>query len=199
MAAARVVHLTMYAQFEARNPHALHVLEHQQHVTVLPFPPAVLSALRQITDQVLQDKAARSPQFQRICTDYQQFRQLHDAWSAKADDSYQNGLTCGAQVQYYEQRLREALAPISLVTIAAQSTRVTSRRADRSGRERPWPVGTRAARPDLPMAEQPEREPGAVSAVRRWVERRCAYDSALCKALTRSVASQGNSGRPKWP
>jgi TRAP-type mannitol/chloroaromatic compound transport system substrate-binding protein len=118
--AARAVHGTIYAQFEARNPHALQVLATQPHVKILPFPPTILSALRQTTDQVLQAKAARSPQFQRIYADYQQFRQLHDAWSAKADDIYQNGVTCGALVQYYEQHLRETLARTQLGTLEAR-------------------------------------------------------------------------------
>ncbi len=84
--------LWMFSQFETLNLDALKELREKHGVQILEFPPDVLHELRQMTRQVLDEEAAKDPDFKRIYQAYHDFRQRSDAWSQVADDAYQRAL-----------------------------------------------------------------------------------------------------------
>ena len=86
---AAEVNQWMLDQFEARNMEALHRLKDEHHVEVLPFPPAVLHELRRLTDTVLEEEAAKDPQFRKVLDAYRQFMHEHDQWNQLSEAAYQ--------------------------------------------------------------------------------------------------------------
>ena len=90
--AAAASSLWMYSQFETLNRDALIELREQHGIEILEFPAEVLSALRQLTTEALEEEAAKDPLFAEVYQTYQRFRQDIEAWSAISDDSYQRAL-----------------------------------------------------------------------------------------------------------
>ena len=89
--AAMASNLWMYAQFESLNLKALSELK-EKGVTVLPFPDDVLAELRRLTEEALEDEAAKDEQFKRVYEVYKAFRADHDAWDAISDSAYRDAL-----------------------------------------------------------------------------------------------------------
>jgi len=90
--AARSSNQWMYSQFEALNIKALRELKEKYKVAVLPFPPAVLKELKQLTQQVLDEEALKDPAFKEVYDSFTQFKIDNAAWNLVSDDAYNAAL-----------------------------------------------------------------------------------------------------------
>ncbi len=90
--AARSSNQWMYSQFEAFNIKALRELKEKYKVEVLPFPPAVLKELKQLTQQVLDEEAVKDPAFKEVYDSFTQFKTDNAAWNLISDDAYNAAL-----------------------------------------------------------------------------------------------------------
>ena len=86
--AAAASNLWMLSEFEARNLEALHTLENQYHVEVLPFPDEVLRELHAKTRVVLAEEADKDKLFARVQDAYEKFRKNIDAWNAISEQAF---------------------------------------------------------------------------------------------------------------
>ena len=90
--AAMATNLWQYSQFETLNLKALRELKEQQNVQVLPFPDDVLIELRRLTEEAMDEQAAKDPQFKRVYEAYRSFRADNDAWNQTSDMAYRQAL-----------------------------------------------------------------------------------------------------------
>lgn len=88
--AARASNQWMFSQFEGLNIQALRTLKDKYKVNVRPFPPGVLAELKKLTQESLDEEAAKDPTFKRIYEAYKVFQTDNDAWNAISDDAYSN-------------------------------------------------------------------------------------------------------------
>jgi len=91
--AASASNIWMLAQFEAKNLAALRILKEKHKVEVLSFPDEVLLALKKYTKEVLQEKAANDPEFEKIYRDYVTFSADNDSWNTLSEAAYQRAKT----------------------------------------------------------------------------------------------------------
>jgi TRAP-type mannitol/chloroaromatic compound transport system substrate-binding protein len=85
--AAHETHVTMTADYDAKNPVALARLKNDG-VIVRPLPPEVLKALKQAALAVYEAKSAQSPIFKSILGPYLAFKKQTDLWLDITDQAY---------------------------------------------------------------------------------------------------------------
>jgi TRAP-type mannitol/chloroaromatic compound transport system substrate-binding protein len=90
--AARASSLWMFAEFEAQNLMALETLKKQYQVEVLQFPADVLSELRRLSTEALDEEAGKNEQFKKVYDAYNAFRANNDAWNAISESAYAEAL-----------------------------------------------------------------------------------------------------------
>lgn len=88
-AAAASSNIWMLSQFEAKNLAALRKLKDESNVEVLPFPDDVIRALKQYTQEVLDEEAAKDADFNRVYQSYTAFSRDNDAWNKLSEAAYQ--------------------------------------------------------------------------------------------------------------
>ena len=86
--AAMASNILMLAEFEARNLEALETLKDKYRVEVLEFPADVIAELRKLTQQTLEEDAARDATFRKVYEHYTAFMRTNDAWSAISEMAY---------------------------------------------------------------------------------------------------------------
>jgi TRAP-type mannitol/chloroaromatic compound transport system substrate-binding protein len=89
--AAMATNQWMYSQFEGLNLKALGELK-QKGVEVLPFPDDVLAELHRLTNEALDEEAAKDAQFKHVYEIYKAFRADNDAWDSISDGAYRKAL-----------------------------------------------------------------------------------------------------------
>lgn len=94
--AAAASNAWMLAEFEARNPEALATLKQKYKVKVLPFPDDVITALRKLTTETLNEEAEKDADFKRIYQAYKEFSDNNAHWNAISEDAYARALTLKA-------------------------------------------------------------------------------------------------------
>jgi TRAP-type mannitol/chloroaromatic compound transport system substrate-binding protein len=82
----------IYAQMEFRNQVALQELKQKESVEVLEFPAEVLTELRKLTLETLEEEAAANKKFKRVYNAYKEFNLNYADWNAMTDESYQRAL-----------------------------------------------------------------------------------------------------------
>lgn len=82
----------IYAQMEYRNQQALIELKTKQNVQIREFPKEVLSELKRLTKETLDEEAAANPEFKRVYDAYETFRANYAGWDALSEESYQASL-----------------------------------------------------------------------------------------------------------
>ncbi len=82
MTCCRAVNDNMLAEYTARNHEALRVLVDEHGVQLRRFPDAVLSKLKELADEVLDEIAAGDALFRKVYDNYRKFRQQVTAWHA---------------------------------------------------------------------------------------------------------------------
>ena len=88
--AAASSNVWMLSQFEAQNLAALRKLKEEDKVQVLPFPDDVLKELHKMTNEVLDEEAAKDPTFKKVYEAYQSFSKDNDGWNALSEAAYQH-------------------------------------------------------------------------------------------------------------
>ena len=89
---AMATNLWQYSQFETLNLKALRELKEKHNVQVLPFPDDVLIELRRLTEEALDEQAAKDAEFKRVYEAYRAFRADNDAWNSTSDTAYRRAL-----------------------------------------------------------------------------------------------------------
>jgi len=82
----------IYAQMEFQNQVALQELKQKKNVEVLEFPAEVLTELRKLTFETLEEEAAANEKFKRVYNAYKEFYLSYADWNAMTDESYQRAL-----------------------------------------------------------------------------------------------------------
>jgi TRAP-type mannitol/chloroaromatic compound transport system substrate-binding protein len=82
----------IYAQMEYHNQLALIELRTKQNVQILEFPEEVLSKLKHLTRETLDEEAAASPAFKRVYDAYESFRASYEGWDELSEEAYQASL-----------------------------------------------------------------------------------------------------------
>jgi TRAP-type mannitol/chloroaromatic compound transport system substrate-binding protein len=90
MNACRVANQDMLAEYTARNNAALHTLVTEHKVDLRPFPDEVLVKLRQLSDEVVQEVAAKDPVSKKVYESFKQFRDEAIAWHNISERAYLN-------------------------------------------------------------------------------------------------------------
>lgn len=78
------------SDFETKNVEALERLIRQQHVKLTEFPPNVLKELKKISEQLLDEEAAKSPLFKKVYRSYREFQAKNTQWYKITERSYSN-------------------------------------------------------------------------------------------------------------
>ncbi|MBT3505063.1 MAG: TRAP transporter substrate-binding protein [Piscirickettsiaceae bacterium] len=86
--AAQAENVRMLSEMEQKNLSALAELKQRKDIQIHRFPDDVLQKLKTLTDETLQEEAAKDPKFKHIFDAYQAFRQKNDAWSDISENAY---------------------------------------------------------------------------------------------------------------
>ena len=86
--ACKVVNQDMLAEYTARNNSALHTLVTQHHVQLREFPDDVLRKLKKLSDEVVQELAAKDADSKKIYESFVTFRDQAKAWHDISEMSY---------------------------------------------------------------------------------------------------------------
>ena len=86
--AAQAENVRMLSEMEQKNISALAELQQRKDIQIHRFPDDVLQKLKTLTDETLQEEAAKDPKFKRVYEAYQAFRQQNDPWSDISENAY---------------------------------------------------------------------------------------------------------------
>ena len=88
MNACKVVNQDMLAEYTARNNTALHTLVNEHKVDLRPFPDDVLAKLRQLSDEVVAEVAAKNKLTKEVYESFRTFRDQVMEWHKVSEQSY---------------------------------------------------------------------------------------------------------------
>ncbi len=88
MNACKVVNQDMLAEYTARNNAALHTLVNKHKVDLRPFPDDVLAKLRQLSDEVVAEVAAKNKLTKEVYESFRTFRDQVMEWHKVSEQSY---------------------------------------------------------------------------------------------------------------
>ncbi len=88
MNACKIVNTDMLAEYTARNNTALHTLVSKHKVKLRPFPDDVLKKLAQLSEQVVQEVAAKDKAAQKIYQSFHSFREQAMAWHKISEQAF---------------------------------------------------------------------------------------------------------------
>ncbi len=75
-------------QFDAQNGAALQTLINQHKVEIVQFPDEVLSALRKLAVEVVQEEAAKSPMAKKVSDSFANFQKVVGTWASVSELAY---------------------------------------------------------------------------------------------------------------
>ena len=84
--------LWVLAQFDARNGAALQTLINKHKVPVVPFPDSVLSSLKSMAYEVIEDEAAKTPMAKKVNESFKNFQKVVGTWGSISEKAYYNGI-----------------------------------------------------------------------------------------------------------
>ena len=88
----------IYAQMEFHNQAALATLRKKQNVEILKYPDDVLTTLKFLTKETLDEEAEKlmsennNPRFKKVYDAYENFRKNYELWGGLSDKAYQESL-----------------------------------------------------------------------------------------------------------
>ncbi|WP_432471400.1 TRAP transporter substrate-binding protein [Amphritea sp. HPY] len=88
--AIRVANQDMLSDFTAKNNRALEQLVNEQGVELRQFPDEVLKAIKDLSDQVVAEEAAKDPMSKKVFDSFVQFRDQAKKWHAVSEQAYLN-------------------------------------------------------------------------------------------------------------
>jgi TRAP-type mannitol/chloroaromatic compound transport system substrate-binding protein len=77
----------MLAEFNARSPEALDQLVRVHKVQLREFPPDVLNLLRDLSRQIIDERAAADPLFRKINDSFRKFERSVAPWTRIGDQA----------------------------------------------------------------------------------------------------------------
>lgn len=80
------------AQFDAQNGAALQTLINKHKVEMIKFPDTVLSALRKLAEEVLEEEAAKSPMAKKVNESFKKFQKVVGSWGSISEQAYYNSI-----------------------------------------------------------------------------------------------------------
>jgi TRAP-type mannitol/chloroaromatic compound transport system substrate-binding protein len=86
--AARAINQDMLDEYTTRDASALVELQLHHRVDVRPFPPEVLQQLKQYTQEILQETAAKDAQFAKVYQSYKTYLEASRAMHALTEEHY---------------------------------------------------------------------------------------------------------------
>ena len=87
LSACKTANLDMLAEYTARNQQALTTLVNEHNVKVLPLPDDVLKKLRNLSDEVISELAAKDPVSKKIFDSIIPFRRRVSQWSELSEQA----------------------------------------------------------------------------------------------------------------
>ena len=96
--AAGAISEWIYAQMEFHNQEALAKLRKKQNVEILKYPDDVLTTLKFLTKETLDEEAEKlmsennNPRFKKVYDAYENFRANYELWGDLSDKAYQKSL-----------------------------------------------------------------------------------------------------------
>jgi len=90
MNACRVANQDMLAEYTSRNNAALHTLVTEHKVDLRRFPDEVLKKLRELSDEVVAEVAAKDPMSKKVYDSFKSFRDQAIAWHDVSERAYLN-------------------------------------------------------------------------------------------------------------
>jgi TRAP-type mannitol/chloroaromatic compound transport system substrate-binding protein len=88
--AARATGSWVIAAMEFHNHAALEELRQRHKVQILPFPDDVLQRLRELTEETLEEEAAKDAQFRRVYDAYREFRDRYADWNEISEGAFRD-------------------------------------------------------------------------------------------------------------
>ncbi|MBN3561875.1 TRAP transporter substrate-binding protein DctP [Aliamphritea spongicola] len=88
--AIRVANQDMLADFTAKNNHALEQLVNEHNVELRKFPDEVLMQMKELSDQVVSEEAAKDPMSKKVFDSFVKFRDQAKKWHAVSEQAYLN-------------------------------------------------------------------------------------------------------------
>lgn len=82
----------VYAQMEFHNHVALQELQTKKNIEILQFPSEVLAEFKRLTQETLDEEAARNAKFKEVWDAYAEFSKNYKNWSNISDDAYLKAL-----------------------------------------------------------------------------------------------------------
>lgn len=89
--AIKVANQDMLADFTARNNQALQTLVNEHKVDLRQFPDEVMKKLKQLSDEVVAEVAAKDPMSKKVYDSFVKFRDEAVAWHNVSERAYLNG------------------------------------------------------------------------------------------------------------
>ncbi len=80
----------MLADFTAKNNHALEQLVNEHNVELRKFPDEVLMQMKELSDQVVSEEAAKDPMSKKVFDSFVKFRDQAKKWHAVSEQAYLN-------------------------------------------------------------------------------------------------------------
>ncbi len=91
--AAAAHNVWMHAESDARNSEALQELkEKYSNIEILEFPTEVMTELKRLTTEVLEEQAAKDPVFSKVYNNYKTFSELNAEWDTLSDGAYRKAI-----------------------------------------------------------------------------------------------------------
>lgn len=90
ISACKVANQDMLAEYTARNNDALHRLVNEHKVKLKPFPQDVLKKIRDLSDEVVREVAAKDKMSGKVFESFRKFRDQARAWHDVSELAYYN-------------------------------------------------------------------------------------------------------------
>lgn len=87
-AIAMETNLWSLSQFEARNGDALIELIDKHNVKLMEFPDAMMASLKKLSEEVLQEEAAKDPMSKKVNEDFKKFKDQIGPWGTVSEKAY---------------------------------------------------------------------------------------------------------------
>ncbi len=91
--ACRVANQDMLAEYTARNNDALHTLVTRHKVELRRFPDGVVKRLRELSEEVVAEIAAKDPASKKVYESYRKFRKKVIDWHSISEKAYLDART----------------------------------------------------------------------------------------------------------
>lgn len=86
--ACKIINMDMISEYTTRNQQALDTLVNKHNVKVMPLPDEVLAMLRTLSDQVINEIAAKDKMAQKVFTNFKTYRDQVKKWTEISELAY---------------------------------------------------------------------------------------------------------------